>query len=178
MICIDRKNVASYLSHISILLNNMKIPSYMLLDSSTTDFFKEGHVTLSTVNKAKGNECGVVIICGVDAVFTNPDNVVMRDMLFTSMTRTKGWLTLTGCSESMDLLVAEYKALRDHNYELHFNQPAKQDTKNIINVSRAATKFQEKFLEELGKLRQTGIGEDEIKRIVSQLTELVNGGKE
>lgn len=178
VICIDRKNVASYLSHISILLNNMKIPSYMLLDSSTTDFFKEGHVTLSTVNKAKGNECGVVIICGVDAVFTNPDNVVMRDMLFTSMTRTKGWLTLTGCSESMDLLVAEYKVLRDHNYELHFNQPAKQDTKNIINVSRAATKFQEKFLEELGKLRQTGIGEDEIKRIVSQLTELVNGGKE
>lgn len=89
-----------------------------------------------------------------------------------------GWLTLTGCSERMDLLVAEYKALKNHNYKLHFNQPAKQDTKNIINVSRAATKFQEKFLEELGKLRQTGIGEDEIKRIVSQLTELVNGGKE
>lgn len=48
----------------------------------------------------------------------------------------------------------------------------------LPHISTAATKFQEKFLEELGKLRQTGIGENEIKRIVSQLTELVNGGKE
>lgn len=178
VICIDRKNVGSYLNLISILLENKNIPSYMLLDSSTTVFFKEGHVTLSTVNKAKGNECGVVIICGVDAVFDIPNNVVMRDMLFTSMTRTKGWLTLTGCTDSMDLLTAEYNALKDNNYELHFVQPAKQDTKNIINVSRAASRFEENFLENLDKLRKSGIGEEEIKRMLKQLLDLANGGKE
>ena len=113
-----------------------------------------------------------------DSVFDNPNNVVMRDMLFTSMTRTKGWLTLTGCTDSMDLLVAEYKALRENNYELHFVQPAKQDTKNIANVSRVTTKFEEKFLEELGKLRKAGIGEDEITRIVKQLMGLTNGSKD
>lgn len=178
VICIDKKNVARYLNQIAALLDGLEIPSYMLLDSSTTEFFKAGHVTLSTVNKAKGNECGVVIICGVDSVFDNPNNVVMRDMLFTSMTRTKGWLTLTGCTDSMDLLVAEYKALRENNYELHFVQPAKQDTKNIANVSRVTTKFEEKFLEELGKLRKAGIGEDEITRIVKQLMGLTNGSKD
>ena len=178
VICIDRKSVASYLNQISILLETSEIQSYMLLDSSTTDFFKEGHVTLSTVNKAKGNECGVVIICGVDAVFDNPNNVVMRDMLFTSMTRTKGWLTLTGCTESMDLLAKEYKALKDNNYELHFVQPAKQDTKNIENVSRATSKFEENFLDGLAKLRKAGIGEDEISRMIKQLMNLANGVKE
>lgn len=178
VICIDRKSVGSYLNQISILLGNVGIKSYMLLDSSTTDFFKEGHVTLSTVNKAKGNECGAVIICGVDAVFDNPNNVVMRDMLFTSMTRTKGWLTLTGCSDSMDLLTAEYQELKNHNYELHFVQPSKQDTKNIENVSRATSKFTEKFLDELKVLRKAGIREDEINRMLKQLMELANGGKE
>ena len=178
VICIDKKNVASYLNQVSILLETAGIRSYMLLDSSTTDFIKEGHVTLSTVNKAKGNECGVVIICGVDAVFDNPNNVVMRDMLFTSMTRTKGWITLTGCTESMDLLAKEYKALKDNNYELRFVQPAKKDTKNIENVSRATSKFEENFLEGLSKLRKAGIGEDEITRMVKQLMNLANGGKE
>lgn len=178
VICIDRKAVGSYLTQISILLETAGIKSYVLLDSSTTDFFKEGHVTLSTVNKAKGNECGVVIICGVDAVFDNPNNVVMRDMLFTSMTRTKGWLTLTGCTDSMDLLVKEYKALKDNNYELRFVQPAKKDTKNIENVSRATSKFEEDFLEGLSKLRKAGIGEDDISRMVKQLMNLANGGKE
>lgn len=178
VICIDRKSVGSYLNQISILLKNEGIQSYMLLDSSTTEFFKEGHVTLSTVNKAKGNECGVVIICGVDAVFDNPFNVVLRDMLFTSMTRTKGWLTLTGCSDSMNLLAKEYKALKDNNYELCFVQPAKKDTKNIENMSRATSKFEENFLEGLDKLRKAGIGEDEIGRMIKQLVAMANGGKE
>ena len=178
VICIDRKNVGGYLNRISVLLENAGISSYMLLDSSNTDFFKEGHVTLSTVNKAKGNECGVVIICGVDAVFAIPNNVVMRDMLFTSMTRTKGWLTLTGCTDSMDLLEAEYKALRDNNYELHFTQPAKKDTKNIINVSRATSKFEENFLDGIDKLRKAGIGEDEIRNMIKQLFDLTNSSKE
>lgn len=178
VICIDRKSVGGYLNQISILLENEGIQSYMLLDSSTTEFFKEGHVTLSTVNKAKGNECGVVIICGVDAVFDNPFNVVLRDMLFTSMTRTKGWLTLTGCSDSMNLLAKEYKALKDNNYELCFVQPAKKDTKNIENMSRATSKFEENFLEGLDKLRKAGIGEDEIGRMIKQLVAMANGGKE
>ena len=113
----------------------------------------------------------MVIVCGVDAVFDNPNNVVMRDMLFTSMTRTKGWLKLTGCSDSMDLLADEYKALKDNNYELRFMQPAKQDTKNIENVSRATSKFEESFFEGLEKLRKAGISEDEIKRMIKQLSD-------
>ena len=99
-------------------------------------------------------------------------------MLFTSMTRTKGWLTLTGCTDSMDLLAKEYKALKDNNYELRFVQPAKKDTKNIENVSRATSKFEEDFLEGLSKLRKAGIGEDDISRMVKQLMNLANGGKE
>lgn len=177
VICIDRQNVGEYLNQIAILLNIVKIKSYVLLDSSNTEFFKEGHVTLSTVNKAKGNECGVVIICGVDAVFNNPHNVVMRDMMFTSMTRTKGWLTLTGCSDSMDLLTKEYKALKDNNYELRFVQPPKRDTKNIENVSRATANFEDNFLKGLESLRKAGVHEDEISRMLKQLMEAANGGK-
>ncbi len=177
VICIDKQNVGEYLNQIAILLDIAGIKSYVLLDSSNTDFYKEGHVTLSTVNKAKGNECGVVIICGVDAVFNSPHNVVMRDMLFTSMTRTKGWLTLTGCSDSMDLLTKEYKTLKDNNYELRFVQPPKRDTKNIENMSRATANFEDNFLKGLETLRKAGVHEDEISRMLKQLMEAANGGK-
>ncbi len=177
VICIDQKYVGSYLPQIASILRGRGILPYMLLESKNTDFFQEGMVTLSTVNKAKGNECGVVIICGVDAVFKSPDNVVLRDKLFTSMTRTKGWLTLTGCSQQMSLLEEEYKALKDNNYELHFVQPAEKDTKNIENVSRAEANFTNNFYNELNKLRHSGINESEIRVLMENIMKSLDAGK-
>lgn len=177
VICIDQKYVGSYLETIAAILRGMGVFPYVLLDSKTTEFFQEGMVTLSTVNKAKGNECGVVIICGADAVFKSPNNVVMRDKLFTSMTRTKGWLTLTGCSEHMASLEKEYQALKDHNYELHFVQPAEEDTKNIENVSKAESKFEENFYNQLAKLRHSGIEEKEIRKLLENIMSTLDSGK-
>ena len=177
VICIDQKYVGSYLETIATLLRGLKILPYLLLDSKTTEFFQEGMVTLSTVNKAKGNECGVVIICGADSVFKSPNNVVMRDKLFTSMTRTKGWLTLTGCSEHMLSLEKEYQALKDHNFELHFIQPAEEDTKNIENVSKAESKFEENFYNQLAKLRHSGIDEKEIRKLLENIMRSLDSGK-
>lgn len=177
VICIDQKYVGSYLETIATILRGLKVLPYVLLDSKTTEFFQEGMVTLSTVNKAKGNECGVVIICGADSVFKSPNNVVMRDKLFTSMTRTKGWLTLTGCSEHMVALEREYQTLKDHNYELHFVQPAEEDTKNIENVSKAESKFEENFYNQLAKLRHSGIDEKEIRKLLENIMSSLDRGK-
>ena len=107
VICIDSQNIRHYFERISTLLRQNNIASFNLLYApyNNTIFFREGYVTLSTVNKAKGNECGMVIICGIDVAFEQPNNVVMRDRIFTSMTRTKGWLYLTGCNDNMQLLL-------------------------------------------------------------------------
>lgn len=75
---------------------------------------------MATVNKAKGNEKGVVYICGTDYIFSTPNNVVLRDILFTAMTRTKGWLTITGCQKDFDKCIDESNKLKiiNTNYAL------------------------------------------------------------
>lgn len=172
VICIDTRNVKNYFNSISLLLNEKEIDTFNLLNApySNTSFFRDGYVTLSTVNKAKGNECGMVIICGVDAAFDEPDNVVVRDRLFTSMTRTKGWLYMTGCGDSMKLLKKELHSLEKNEYKLVFTQPDEKNTKNIENVSKAKVEAQKNILNQIQKLKQaTGMSDDEIKDLLNAL---------
>ena len=170
VICLDMKNIDSYFHNITLHLAQNGINVFNLIQApyANTAFFREGCVTLSTVNKAKGNECGVVFICGSDAVFSIPDNVVMRDKLFTSMTRTKGWLYISGCGDGMDMLMSEYNRLREHNYKLVFQQPDKNDTKNIENVSRKREKLGISMSSLLEQFRGTGMTTDEIIKFVAQ----------
>lgn len=171
VICIDSQNIRRYFERISILLRQENIASFNLLNApyNNTSFFREGYVTLSTVNKAKGNECGMVIICGIDVAFEQPNNVVIRDRLFTSMTRTKGWLYLTGCNDNMRLLLKEFQSLEENDYKLVFEQPDESSTKNIENVSRVTVSAQTKFSNMIESLRHTGMSDGEIKELLHNL---------
>lgn len=176
VICIDSQNIRRYFERISTLLRQNDIASFNLLNApyNNTSFFREGYVTLSTVNKAKGNECGMVIICGIDVAFEQPNNVVMRDRIFTSMTRTKGWLYLTGCNDNMQLLLKEFQCLKANDYKLVFEQPDESSTKNIENVSRVTVTAQVKISNTIESLRHTGMSDEEIKEL---LHNLLNGNK-
>ena len=176
VICIDSQNIRRYFERISTLLRQNDISSFNLLNApyNNTSFFREGYVTLSTVNKAKGNECGMVIICGIDVAFEQPNNVVMRDRIFTSMTRTKGWLYLTGCNDNMQLLLKEFQCLKANDYKLVFEQPDESSTKNIENVSRVTVTAQVKISNTIESLRHTGMSDEEIKEL---LHNLLNGNK-
>ena len=171
VICIDSQNIRRYFDYISMLLRQEDIASFNLLNApyNNTSFFREGYVTLSTVNKAKGNECGMVIICGIDVAFEQPNNVVIRDRLFTSMTRTKGWLYLTGCNDNMQLLLKEFQCLKANNYKLVFEQPDESSTKNIENVSRVTVTAQAKISSMIESLRHTGMSDEEIKEFLHNL---------
>ncbi len=169
VICLDTKRIDKYFDGIRQYLNQNSIGVFDLNQApyANTEFFSDGFVTLSTVNKAKGNECGVVFICGVDAVYDMPDNIVMRDRLFTSMTRTKGWLYLTGCGDGMDKLIAEMEQLRDHDYKFEFKQPDKKDTKNIESVSKHRQIHGNNVLNELEILKKSGMTVEEIMKFIS-----------
>lgn len=133
---------------------------------------REGYVTLSTVNKAKGNECACVYVCGVDHIFSNPNNIVLRDTLFTSMTRTKGWLTLTGCRDEFDKCIEEMNKLKDNNFELHFVQPSENATKTIEDQSRRETIAIDKIDRIISELKSLGRSKEDIKKEINRLLEL------
>ena len=59
-------------------------------------FSKAGCVTVSGINRVKGNEGNVVYILGFDTIGRNDESIPLRNSLFVAMTRSRAWVTLTG----------------------------------------------------------------------------------
>ena len=136
VICLDDRNIRTYYSYMTQLLLDKGIRVYDLLNAAytTTTFYQEGHVTLGTLNKAKGNEAGMVYIMGVDKIFNDRDNVIYRNRLFTAITRTKGWVVLSG-EDSIDYCKDEMDKLQEEDLKLHFTQPSEESTRTIFGGS-------------------------------------------
>lgn len=62
-------------------------------------FWMEGGVTVSRVPRAKGNEADMVYVVGFDNVAVNEADVSLRNQLFVALTRTRGWVNLSGVGE-------------------------------------------------------------------------------
>jgi len=68
------------------------------------DIFRaEGAVTITSVFRAKGSEASLVYVYGFEDVSGNTDVVRKRNRAFTAMTRTRGWLVLTGVGQAKEL---------------------------------------------------------------------------
>lgn len=98
---VDDRNAKAYLSVLSRELlkvgvhsNNIHNETYGIRDFSLPD-----HVTLSTVHKAKGNEAYSVYVLGIDALNRTYPGPRERNILFTAMTRAKGWVCISGIGE-------------------------------------------------------------------------------
>lgn len=171
VICVDLKSMQGYFNNISNYLWKNDINTFNLIatTSDNLSFSKEGCITLATVNKAKGNEKGVVYICGVDYVFSRPNNVVLRDILFTAMTRTKGWLTITGCTSDFRQCLAETKSLEENNFRLCFKQPSEKETKTIEDHSRVQNSIYDNFEKNIETLKKIGQSNEDILKELQRL---------
>lgn len=102
------------------------------------DFQIEKQVTLTTVHKAKGNEAYVVYILGADATF-QPPNLRNRNILFTAITRAKGWVRISGSGDPAERLAEEIKAAKNNFPMLSFVYPDPKEQAIIdMNVQESA----------------------------------------
>lgn len=176
VICVDRKALTGYFAKLTDFLHIEGVSTFNLVNTASNNlsFTKEGCVTLATVNKAKGNEKGVVYICGADYIFSTPNNVVLRDILFTAMTRTKGWLTITGCTQDFGKCITESNKLKLNQYKLRFIQPSEVETKTIEYHSRAQNSFHDDFDKSIEGLKRIGLSKKEIREdVIKQLQRLL-----
>jgi len=128
---VDDRNAKGYLSKIAERLHKLNIQTHNIHADSygLKDFQKEGCVTLSTVHKAKGNEAFMVYVIGVDALFAQFSGIRARNILFTAMTRAKGWVSITGVGEAAARCAAEVTmALANFPY-LRFKYPSEHELK-------------------------------------------------
>ena len=104
---------------------------------------------------------------GADRTFANPNDVIERNKLFTAMTRSKGWVMITG-EESLNEAIKELNKLKDNNYELVFTQPSRETTKTIEDVSRKGQSSMHNFLAEIQNLKDNGYSTDELMKLIAK----------
>lgn len=126
---VDDRNAKGYLNEVQKLLAAVGIKSNNIHSDkfSIKDFSIEDHVTLSTIHKAKGNEAYSVHILGTDALYSLEPTIRERNLMFTAITRTKGWVSISGTGEPARFWEKEInKALKNLPY-LDFVYPSEPE---------------------------------------------------
>lgn len=169
VVVVDDRAANNYLNLLSTKLAQLGIDSNNIHADSfgIRDFFRDGAVTLSTVHKAKGNEAFSVYVLGVDALFSSYAGVRERNMLFTAMTRAKGWVQVSGigpwaaaCKFEIDTALANFPYLK-------FKYPSDEELK-IMKRDLTEKGIRKLRAERLLERALQDMEPDEIKRFIEQ----------
>lgn len=166
----DDRNARNYLAALAEQLAARRIASNDIHSDSYSvkDFSLEDRVTLSTVHKAKGNEAFMVYVVGVDALFSFP-GIKERNMIFTAMTRAKGWIRITGVGESAKVAIDELgQAIKNFPF-LRFTYPSEEQLRVMRRGLKEADAQKLQAERTLEKLLEQ-MTPDQIKRFVDQRT--------
>jgi superfamily I DNA and RNA helicase len=116
-------------SFLSEKLDGYQIQSFRPgVDTSPNIFRAKDKISITTVYRAKGNESSLVYVYGFEEVGGDHDLIKRRNRAFTAMTRTRGWLTLTGVGDVAKRLFYEISASLEEVARIHFIVP---DTERI-----------------------------------------------
>lgn len=142
VICLDNINIGAYFNDLTNFLSTKGIRVFNLQDTMSTNvrFTRPNCVTLSTIYKAKGNEAGSIYVMGVDTIFKNSNDLYERNKLFTSITRSKGWVFITGIGDGAKKCETELNALSTNGNALNFYQPSGDLVKTIREMSTSTSR--------------------------------------
>jgi superfamily I DNA and RNA helicase len=109
------------------------------VSTSRDVFSKSGSVTFTGIFRAKGNEAGMVYIINADdcyTAFTSAQKALIRNRLFTAITRSKAWVRVLGIGPNMAAMREEWQRLKSNDFKLSFVYPDAEEKKKLrlINV--------------------------------------------
>ncbi|HFI0626279.1 TPA: DEAD/DEAH box helicase [Streptococcus suis] len=109
-------------------------------------------ITFTGIYRAKGNEASMVYVMNAQDCYDSFNELqTVRNRLFTAMTRSKGWVRVTGVGEKMDLLSKEYNLVRENNFDLHFYYPNKEELALIQTINRDKTAAEKRTIDDANK---------------------------
>jgi len=106
---------------------------------SASQFFIPGSVVVSGIYRAKGNEAPVVYMLGAQYCFDGPGLIRRRNILFTAMTRSRGWVRVCGVGPAMTQLKQEWDEVVKHKFGLEFTVPTAEDLERLRRIHRDRT---------------------------------------
>jgi superfamily I DNA and RNA helicase len=111
--------------------------------NSADSFSEPGTVTFTGIFRAKGNEAAMVYIINAQDCFSAylPRNLsLVRNRLFTAITRSKAWVRILGIGPKMTALKEEFERTKGSGFELAFRYPTEAERKEITIVNRDMSK--------------------------------------
>lgn len=107
--------------------------------SSKDGFVMDGKVALTGPFRAKGNEAPMVYVMDADFCASGSELIKKRNILFTAITRSRGWVRVCGCGPQMKILMAEFQRLLARNFQLNFTIPTREELKKMRTLYRDIT---------------------------------------
>jgi len=124
------------------------------VDMSTDVFFAPDResITFTGINRAKGNEAGMVYVVNSQEGNDNRGNLaVVRNRLFTAITRSKAWVRVCGIGAEMDLLMQEFESVKRAQFELDFDYPTDSQRERLRIVHREISSADETQISQTGE---------------------------
>lgn len=155
VISLDPKNSKSLFSEIQSGLAEHEVPSTIpgFVDDSA-DFAMSGRVTLTTPYRAKGNEAPIVYLMCFDRLYEYGEEITQRNMAFTSISRAKGWVRISGSGRRMDRGFSELGRILEDIPDFKFTFP------NLEHIRRLDA-------ESSRRKREVSVAQESLKKLVT-----------
>jgi superfamily I DNA and RNA helicase len=144
-------------------------------------FSRVNSITAASIYRAKGNEAPMVYVVNAEWCAIGHELIRLRNVLFTSITRSRAWVRICGIGNGMDLLQYEISKIRGNNYKLSFKIPTKDELQSIRLINRDRTDIEKakitkakKSIKEIKDLIDAGILNPEM---IPELKSLIDSTK-
>jgi superfamily I DNA and RNA helicase len=120
------------------------------VSTSPDVFFEKDVVTFTGIFRAKGNEAGMIYIINADDCFNSAiptTRALIRNRLFTAITRSKAWVRVLGVGPQMHALREEFLRVQQHQFRLDFDYPDEDTKKALRIINRDLTRTERRKLD-------------------------------
>lgn len=131
-------------------LSDIDIQAHMVGVTSSRDaFILEDKVAISGPYRAKGNEAPMIYVMDADYCASGGELIKKRNILFTAITRSRGWVRVCGKGAAMSALIQEFDQLKENHFQLRFKMPTESELRQMRTVYRDITATERRKAEEL-----------------------------
>lgn len=105
-------------------------------------------ITFTSIYRAKGNESGMVYIINADECNGSGHGLaLLRNQLFTAITRSKAWVRVLGVGSKMSELIDEFETLKQNDFQLRFKYPNAAELKKLKVIHRDISAYEKKKID-------------------------------
>jgi superfamily I DNA and RNA helicase len=104
--------------------------------TSRDTVFSSDSIAITSIYRAKGNEAPMVYVLGAEYCFGGFNLSRKRNILFTAITRSRGWVRVSGVGEQMGGLIQEYEKIKTDSFALSFCYPTSEQLRRIRTLHR------------------------------------------